>query len=119
VNDYEREEARREREEEDRQAAELAILDIKRFARARCCLFRDEEDGEVLHGRLEGIMQEIDSLVVRDLRPGREKLQCRLLVAYDGLAYVCTSPSHAKCQACDEYKAMLRHAKRAAKKKNN
>jgi len=106
VNDFDREMERREDQAEDRESAELAVLDFKRFVRDRCCLFLGDEDGTVLHGRLEGLLQEIEALVLRDLRPGRERLQCRLQVPYDSVHYACHSGSLEKCRQCERYKSL-------------
>jgi hypothetical protein len=114
MNDFDREMEKNEMQEDDREATELAVLDFKRFARNRCCLFLADEDGTVLHGRLEGLLQEIEALVLRDLRPGRERLQCRLQVPYDNVHYACHSGSLEKCKQCAEYERLTPKKRRGA-----
>ena len=106
MNDFDREHARREEREEDKQAAELALKDFGRFVRERCCIILDDRRHTVLHGRLEALLEEIEALVLRDLRPGRERLQCRLQVPYRAVFYACHSGSQQKCRECREYRAM-------------
>ena len=106
MNDFDREMERRELNEEEREAAELAVQDFKRFVRDRCCLFLDED--VTLHGRVEGLLQEVEAVMLRDLRPGREKLQCRLQIPYDNIFYACHSGSLEKCRECDTYGSMLK-----------
>ncbi len=115
MSDYE--ESRKEERDEDRVAAVLALYDMKTFARSRCCLYLVDADDEILHGRLEGLLLEVNTLVLRDLRPGRERLQARLQVPYDNVLYACHSGSLQKCKACLQYQEMERRNRRAAKKK--
>ena len=117
MNDLDREMEKREEEEEDREVAELSVLDFKKFVRSRCCLFLDDEEQEVLHGRIEGLMQEIDTLVLRDLRPGRERLQCRLQVHYDTVKFACHSGSLAKCNQCPIHPRLPGSAEEETKKR--
>ena len=117
MSDFERDEDRREHAEEQRESAELALMEVRSLVRSRCCLFLDDGEGEVLHGRLEGLMTEVDTFVLRDLRPGRERLQCRLQVPYGNVLYACHSGSQEKCFLCPEHEAMQRQAKRAGARK--
>ena len=115
MSDFDREEERREEEQEEGESAQLAVLEFGRFARERTCVFVDGDDGpEAIHGRLIGLLKEVDALVIRDLRPGREKLGCRLLIPYDNLLYVCCAPGSDKCKECGEYKKLNREAARKA-----
>jgi len=113
MNDFDVQAARQEHEDESKEAAELALCDIRRFAKIRCCLFLGDEDAEILHGRMVGIMQELDTVIIRDLRPGREILQAHLQVPYESIFYACHSNFLEKCKRCPEYQEMQRQAKHA------
>jgi hypothetical protein len=106
VNDFDRAQERREEKEEDKAAAELALAEFRHFVRERCCITLDDDDRTVLHGRLEALLEEIEAVVLRDLRPGREKLQCRLQVPYRVVAHICHSGSLEKCRECPEYRLL-------------
>jgi len=106
MNDFDSEQERREERAGAREDAELALKDFRAFVRERCCITLDDDDHTVLHGRLEGLLEEIEALVLRDLRPGRERLQCRLQVPYGAVFYACHSGSREKCRECPQYRAM-------------
>ena len=106
MTNFDREEERREAREEGREAAELALADFKHFVRERCCLVLNDEARTLLHGRMEALLEEIEALVLRDLRPGREKLQCRLQVPYQSVFFACHSCSLEKCKGCSEYRKL-------------
>lgn len=104
ADDFDREMDKREEEEEQREDAALALESFKTLVRARSCIFFNDEHEEVMHGRIEGLLQELDAVLVRDLRPGRERLRCRVQIPYDNIKYVCHSPKFEACKECAVYK---------------
>ncbi len=111
-NDFDRKQEREEDLEEDRFSTKLCLQELSGLKMQRCCAFLPVEDSlEILHGRLIGMLMELDAMVIRDLRPGRETLQTKQIVPCHNIHYLCSSASLEKCLACREYKEMLKDAK--------
>lgn len=124
-NDFDRRAEREEDREESRFAAKLTVEDFNKINMQRCCVFiKDFSDngGEVIHGRLMGMMAELDALVIRDLRLGREALQTKQIVPYENVHHLCASASLEKCEGCAEYVEMreeaLRETQRLARERH-
>lgn len=102
---FDRQAERNEEAEQKREDTELAVQELKKIIKDRICVFLNE-DGEIMHGRLMGMMVELDSLILRDLRPGRELQRCTIIVPYDNIKNICTSPGTEACKNCPNWREM-------------
>jgi len=102
-DEFEDELERQEEEKEELKSAEQAVKSFQQFIRARSCLFLNNEDHEVLHGRVTGLIKEMEMVVIRDLRPGRERLRVSQMVLLDNILYICTSKGMGQCKNCLYY----------------
>jgi hypothetical protein len=105
-NNFDRKAERDEERQERRESAEIAVTELKQFAKQLCCVFFDSEDQEILYGRIIGMMDELDALVIRDIRPGRELLRSRQIIPYERIKYICTAEDGGKCKECAYYKGI-------------
>jgi hypothetical protein len=112
-NDFDMRQEREEEREEDRFSAKLSLEEFSRIRFQRCCVFTHDAGGaaDVIHGRVTGLLVEMDALVIRDLRLGREALQTKQLIPVANVHRLCASPSLEKCRGCYEYREMEKVAK--------
>jgi hypothetical protein len=62
---------------------------------------------DIVHGRLMAFVREWPALVVRDLTPGRERLQRTRLLHIDRASDMCFCDDLAKCKQCPTYQELL------------
>jgi hypothetical protein len=109
--DFDRMQDRQEEADDSKFSTKLSVEEMGKIKMQRCCVFiKDSEDIQMVHGKILGMMTELDSLIVRDLRPGREALQCKQLVPFANVHHICASVDLEKCQQCDEYREMAQEA---------
>lgn len=115
--DFDRRQEREEDREERKFSTQLMVEEMSKYRMQRCCVFTAAGDGilEVIHGRLVGMMTELDAMVVRDLRIGRETLQTKQIVPVENVLRICSCPNLDKCRQCSEYRAMVREAEQEAR----
>jgi len=118
AEDYEKQQEREDEQQERRDQAEIAVRELKNINRSICCVFICETE-EVVHGRIEGMLAELDALVVRDLTPGKQALQCKRLIPYGNISNLCTSPAEEKCRQCFVWRDLNEAYKEAQEGKKN
>ena len=92
---------------EDQQAVEELAKSIKSFVKKRCCVFMEGGAySDIIHGRFMGFIREFPALVIRDLTPGRERLQRTRMVGLEMANNICWCDSLEKCQQCPTYKEL-------------
>jgi len=93
--------------EEDREDAQVVLTEFAQFVRQRCCLFMSDDvaEGEILHGRLKGLLVEKDDYVIEDMGPEHIGLHRIITVPVESVKYVCHNKA-LQCKQCPEYKEM-------------
>lgn len=88
---------------ENQEAAENLIGSIKPYLGQRCCVHLDAEvHDDTCHGKLVSFIKDWPALMVRDLTPGKERLQRKRLIPLEVIQDVCFSPGLEKCKGCEE-----------------
>ena len=89
---------------EDQKAVEDLVTSIKGFIKKRCCVFMEGGAySDIIHGRLTAFVREFPALVIRDLTPGRERLQRTRMVGLDLANNMCWCDDLEKCKQCPTY----------------
>jgi len=94
----------------DHEAAESLIGSIKPYLGQRCCVFLDAEvTDDTCHGKLLAFIKDWPALMIRDLSPGKERLQRKRLVPLEVIQDMCFSPGVEKCKLCEVMKDLKSH----------
>ena len=105
MSKFDRDAEREEDREDKKHSAALILQGLDSLKRNVCCIFLNDSD-ELLHGRLEGMLEETDALLLRDLTPGKQALQCKMMVPYENVQHMCFSPSDGNCRQCLHWKEL-------------
>jgi hypothetical protein len=104
--DFDRLHERKEEDEDVKFAAKLVAEELNSLKAQRACIFISDSE-EVLHGRITGVLSEMDFIVLRDLRPTRQMLRAKLLVPSDRIEHICVNEDPTKCKTCYIYEQIV------------
>ena len=88
-------------DKEDQEITEALVQSIKAYRGERCCVFLEADTySDTVHGKLVAFIREFPGLMIRDLTPGKERLQRKRLIMLEAIRDVCFVPTKEKCKEC-------------------